>query len=64
MFTLTVTSRTRVTTTKTCVVSENTRWQGISGMSGLQVGQVVTVTGHYRSSGSFAAAEVSLGVNT
>jgi uncharacterized protein DUF5666 len=64
MFTLTVTSRAGVTTTKTCTVSENTQWQGISGLSALQVGQVVTVTGHYRSSGSFSSAIVQLGAAT
>jgi Domain of unknown function (DUF5666) len=63
-FTLTVTLSTGVTTTKTCTVNENTQWQGISGMSALQVGQVVTVTGHYRSSGSFSSAIVRLGANT
>jgi Domain of unknown function (DUF5666) len=63
-FTLTVTLSTGVTTTKTCTVSENTQWQGISGLSALQVGQVVTVTGHYRSSGSFSSAIVRLGANT
>ncbi len=64
MFTLTVTLSTGVMTTKTCTVSENTQWQGISGLSALQVGQVVTVTGHYRSSGSFSSAIVRLGANT
>ncbi|HZC79388.1 MAG TPA: hypothetical protein VE258_16660 [Ktedonobacterales bacterium] len=63
-FTLTVTLPTGVTTTKTCTVSENTQWQGISGLSVLQVGQVVTVTGHYRSSGSFSSAVVRLGAGT
>jgi hypothetical protein len=62
-FTLTVTSPTGPTP-KICTVSENTRWQGISGLSALQVGPVVTVTGHYRTGGSFSSAVVQLGADT
>src|SRR5258706_5601598 len=55
---------TRRTGQTTCVVSASTQWDGLSGMSALQVGQLVTVSGQFRSDRSFAAVEVSLGVNT